>query len=452
MKKDLKLNKDLSIQILGAGPAGLTTGFYANKNKIPIKIYESTSEVGGNCKTIIHGEFKFDTGAHRLHDKYNDVTSLIKKLLNKEIIKVEAPSQIYYNGSMINFPLDIASTLREINFLQLSTIIKEVLFNTLKLVHASENFKDLAYSSYGKTLSELFLINYTEKLWGEKAENLSVNISGGRLRNHNLTSLLKGLFQRKNNEVNHLDGVFYYPVNGFGEIFNSLRDNIGLEKFSFNSPINTLEHDKSRVLNLGFGNNNFTKADLLISTLPLTTLVKSLDPIAPDQILEIVSKLNFRDLKLCVLYLDKPFFTKNASMYYPDIKFPFTRIYEPKNRSVKLAPEKKTCIVVEVPCSKGDMISRLEDSDLFNMISSSLIQNKLINEVDIFDHTIINMPKAYPIISTDIESQLEPVFKYLKTFKNLYLAGRNAEFKYTHTHNIFKNANLLIEQIIKTVN
>jgi len=62
------------------------------------------------------------------------------------------------------------------------------------------------------------------------------------------------------------------------------------------------------------------------------------------------------------------------------------------------------------------------------------------------------MPKAYPIISTDIKSQLEPVFKYLKTFKNLYLAGRNAEFKYTHTHNIFKNANLLIEQIIKTVN
>ena len=60
------------------------------------------------------------------------------------------------------------------------------------------------------------------------------------------------------------------------------------------------------------------------------------------------------------------------------------------------------------------------------------------------------MSKAYPIINVDLEKNLKPVFKYLKNFKNLYLAGRNAEFKYTHTHNIFRNANRLVERINKT--
>ena len=35
------------------------------------------------------------------------------------------------------------------------------------------NFKELSYKKYGKTLAELFLINYTEKLWGLDAENLN---------------------------------------------------------------------------------------------------------------------------------------------------------------------------------------------------------------------------------------------------------------------------------------
>jgi len=443
-------NKKPSFQILGAGPAGLAMGFYANKKEIPIKIYESTDQVGGNCKTITNGEFKFDTGAHRLHDQYSEVTSLIKILLNDELSKIEAPSQIYYNGSMINFPLTIASTFKKISPLKLSYILKEVLVNTFKKKIPLSNFKDLAYSNYGKTLSELFLINYTEKLWGEKAENLSSNISGGRLKNHNIVSVLKDLFLKSYKKSEHLDGTFYYPTNGFGEIFNSLRDSIGVEKIIFNAPIERIDHENSYLTNLKYGNNKKDETDLVISTLPITTLVRILNPLPPDQILDLVNKLNFRDLRLCIFYLNIPSFSKNASMYYPDKNFPFTRIYEPKNRSIQLAPKEKTCIVVEVPCSKGDLISELENRELFKLISTSLIQNKLINETDILNHTIIRMSKAYPIINVDLEKNLKPVFKYLKNFKNLYLAGRNAEFKYTHTHNIFRNANRLVERINKT--
>ena len=63
--------------------------------------------------------------------------------------------------------------------------------------HNPRNFKELASNNYGKTLSNLFLINYTEKLWGEQATNLDASISGGRLKNLELYSILKNLIFNK---------------------------------------------------------------------------------------------------------------------------------------------------------------------------------------------------------------------------------------------------------------
>ena len=47
---------------------------HAKKNNISFEIYESSGQVGGNCKTIVDGDFRFDIGAHRFHDKNNDAT------------------------------------------------------------------------------------------------------------------------------------------------------------------------------------------------------------------------------------------------------------------------------------------------------------------------------------------------------------------------------------------
>ena len=57
------------ISILGGGPAGLAVAHYAKKSSLSFDLYEASEETGGNCRTIINGDFRFDTGAHRLHGK-----------------------------------------------------------------------------------------------------------------------------------------------------------------------------------------------------------------------------------------------------------------------------------------------------------------------------------------------------------------------------------------------
>ena len=63
----------LKLHILGGGPAGLAAGYFAKKKNIDLEIFEASDMVGGNCKTIERGEYRFDTGAHRFHDKNNKV-------------------------------------------------------------------------------------------------------------------------------------------------------------------------------------------------------------------------------------------------------------------------------------------------------------------------------------------------------------------------------------------
>ena len=47
--------------------------------------------------------------------------------------------------------------------------------------------------------------------------------------------------------------------------------------------------------------------------------------------------------------------------YFPEPKFPFTRLYEPKNRSKKMAPDEQTAIVLELPCYNDEAIWKIPD-------------------------------------------------------------------------------------------
>ena len=106
------------IHILGGGPAGLTTGYYAKKYGFTnFAIFEAGEHAGGNCRTLKikgvdcqshllqNGDFRFDTGAHRFHGKDPQVTEEVKNLLGDDLLRVAAPSEIFFQEKFYRFPL-----------------------------------------------------------------------------------------------------------------------------------------------------------------------------------------------------------------------------------------------------------------------------------------------------------------------------------------------------------
>ena len=99
-----------------------------------------------------------------------DIKDVFLKLdLKKRSIKIYTEnSKLNFENKYINFPIEFFNVLGS---LDLSTILKIISENTVKQFYPSkkiDNFRDFAYRSYGRTLADLFLINYTEKLWGIK--------------------------------------------------------------------------------------------------------------------------------------------------------------------------------------------------------------------------------------------------------------------------------------------
>ena len=437
----------MDLHIIGGGPAGLVAGYFAKQQNLTAQILEGSSELGGNCRTISFGEFMYDTGAHRFHDKNKDVTDIIKTLMGDELLKVNSPSKIFWKKKLINFPLEFSNIFKTLDKTIIIKIFLENIINIFSSNKDNMNFKELSYKNYGKTLAELFLINYTEKLWGLKANDLNNKIAGDRLKGLNLSSIIEDLFKKNKINQKHLDGSFYYPKNGFGSIFKSIGDYVGQENISLNSKVVEIHHDNNLIKNLIVENNEAFPIKSLISTLPLNLLIKYLRPTAPKDIINISNNLKYRGLRLAIISLDLNSFSDNASIYYPQSNIPFTRIYEPKNRSKNMAPSDKTCIVVEVPCQPEDLIYNNSEDEFLDKIKYALSKYTHINESNIINTSSQKVPFAYPILDCNIDNKLYKIFSYLSIFKNLNLLGRSAEFKYLHTHDLFIRANQIVNTI-----
>ena len=111
-----------------------------------------------------------------------------------------------------------------------------------------------------------------------------------------------------------------------------------------------------------------------------------------------------------------------------------------------MAPDGKTCIVVEYPYDQ--LKQSKSDSTILNNVVEILINKKIIERKNIISEKIIDMPYAYPVMSISIQQKITDILNYLKQFKNLHLLGRNAQFKYLHTHDLFSLSDEVIQLII----
>ena len=125
-------------------------------------------------------------------------------------------------------------------------------------------------------------------------------------------------------------------------------------------------------------------------------------------------------------------------MYFPALNSPVTRVYEPKNRSVDMAPPDRTMLVAEVPCDAADPIWRASDEDLVGMVKSALAPCGWFSSRDVTGGVVKRMASAYPVLETGTELRVRRLLTSLERFGNLHLVGRNGLFTYAHTHSMLR--------------
>ena len=446
------------IHILGGGPAGLTTGYYAKKHNLNFTIFEAGDHAGGNCRTLKikgancrsrdlqSGDFRFDTGAHRFHDKDPQVTEEVKNLLGNDLLRVAAPSEIFFEGKFYRFPLLLSDLIEKLETKTLLKIAWEKLYSTRE--KDAENFAEFVINQYGKTLAEHFLLNYSEKLWGQPPHKLSTAISGNRLKGLDLRSFLRSTVLGTPQNPTHLDGSFFYPRHGIGMISDKLCESIENRHIKLKHRVSRLIHNGGRIERIVLNDDMEIPATTVINTLPLTLSVRMLEPAAPLELREVADKIKYRHLVLCVFCLNRDTFSSNASLYFPSEEFPFTRLYEPKNRSPEMAPKGQTVVVLELPCYSDDALWNMSEATLQTEVWEALRCVKPLFPEEVIHYQTYRLPFAYPVLEVGFEENVARLVRYFERFENLYLTGRSSLFRYLHLHDLFKAGKEVVERIV----
>jgi protoporphyrinogen oxidase len=237
--------------------------------------------------------------------------------------------------------------------------------------------------------------------------------------------------------VTTLIDAFEYPRLGPGmmwEAFAARIEQLG-GSVLLNARVSALVHDGRAVSGVEIQRHDgrfHQPAANVISTMPLTHLVKSLGSTTPLPVQQAAQRLKYRDFITVAVVVDRADLFPDNWIYIHDPDVRVGRIQNFKNWSADMVPDpSKTCLGLEYFCTADDEIWSRSDDQLIALAKRELEMIGLADPKWIIDAAVVRVPKAYPVYDETYDEALRGIRAYLRGFTNLQTIGRNG----THTYN-----------------
>ena len=394
--------------------------------------------MGGLSKTISCNGFRFDLGGHRFLTKEPEIDALIRKLMGGELISVPRHSKIFLRNNYFDYPLRPLNALFGMGIPTTIKIVEDYIAEKvrgLRQVPPQLSLEDWVVVNFGRTMFDIYFREYSEKVWGIDCKRISADWVAQRISGLSLGGAIRNAFFKfSGRNIPSLVDSFTYPQLGIGRIAERLREEIEKDNAVYTGfPIVKVKHTRSVIDSIetsGGPGAHYASGDVFISSIPITTLVRLLDPPAPTPVLIAASKLMFRDLVVVAVMVDRKQATDQTWIYIPEKKIPFGRIHEPTNWSGKMAPEGKTILVAEYFSFEGDRIWNASDEQLADITFRGLEQIGFIRRSEVLGSAVVRVKHAYPLFEIGYAEQCEVIYGYLSAFRNLHLTGRSGMFRY----------------------
>ncbi|NOS67621.1 MAG: NAD(P)-binding protein [Candidatus Peribacteraceae bacterium] len=469
--------------ILGAGPAGMASAMELVRAGKSVTVVEKADQVGGLAKTLTYieedGAFRTDIGPHRFFSKNQYLYEFIEDLLKEEWRQVRRLTRFCVDGKFYLYPIRIRNVLSQIGMVKAFRMIFDYAWEKIRGLVAprpQRSFEDYVLSAFGRTLAEFNMIGYTEKIWGLRCSEISINWATQRIKGLSVVSALKkALFPKQSGPKTLIDS-FYYPSFGSGCIYEAIRERI--EKAGNPVLLNTEPsaiHWEGKPASapapsarLGTGSatagRRVTDVDIrsstgtktltpgsVISSVPPSVLVKLFNPAPPVEILDAASKLKFRSQVYLFLIIDKNSVMQDNWIYFPDKNIPFGRISEMKNFSTEMAPPGKSSLMIEFFCFEGDRIWNMDKNALVNEAVPILERFGFFTRSQVLNAHHFRIAHVYPLYDLHYEEHARTVMKWLDGFENFYAVGRPGRFRYTNQDHSLEMGILAAQSILTGV-
>ncbi|WP_292520011.1 FAD-dependent oxidoreductase [Methanoculleus sp.] len=459
---------DDSVLILGAGPAGMSAASRLLSSNVRFSVIERSDVVGGLAKTIPFGPFSLDIGPHILCTRpyvydYNErMYQFIKEMLGDRLILYEPLNRKYLesvrvDGDEFIYPIQIKNALQNAGLghaLRIAYDYVRSRFQSPSNPDDGISFEQITTAQLGRSLADLFILKYSEKIWGLKCSALSSDLAW-RVGEFSLMSVLIEQFSNLWKDARSQSGhPVCYPAQGIGLICEQIKEKIENAggKVTLNAcPVRIL-HDNGYIYEVVVREDDTLRSyhpGYVLSSIPINSLVRLLDPEPPAEVIESVMSLRHRSHLCLYLIVNRDRVLREHCIYYPDPEIPFARIMEQKNYSGDTCPDDLASLAVEFFCWHGDDLWNKDDPGLFRIAIATLQELGIVREDEVLDYFVNREQYAYPVYDIGYANRLRTVTAYLEDLKNLKLIGRSGTFTYMGQYRAMEAGSNAADEIIQ---
>ncbi|MDA8342458.1 MAG: NAD(P)/FAD-dependent oxidoreductase [Actinomycetota bacterium] len=449
------------VVVVGAGPAGLTAAYALTRAGDPVVVVESDTVVGGISRTVERDGWRFDIGGHRFFTKVGPVEALWHEILpDEDFLLRPRMSRIYYQGKFYDYPIKLGNALANLGIVEAARCALSFVWVRLRPPANRDTLEGYIVTNYGWRLYRHFFKTYNEKVWGVPASELSADWGAQRIKGMSLFSAvwepIRARFVGRRDtsrQVTSLIEEFQYPKFGPGMMWErcaSLVEAAG-GSVELSTAVTAVHVAGGRATSVTLATpdgERTLEAAHVISSMPLSALVRAFDPPPPAEVRQAAASLGYRDfLTVALVVPEERGFPDNwIYIHAPDVRV--GRIQNFGSWSPYLVKGGRTCLGMEYFVFEGDDVWTASDDDLVAMATRELAAIGLAEPGDVEAGYVVRMPKAYPVYDDAYRARVEVIRSWIEAHApNVHPVGRNGMHKYNNQDHSMYTALLTVENI-----
>ena len=452
--RNRKVGDFMRIGIIGAGPAGITAAYQLSKAGAQVEVFEAGENVGGLSRTIDLWGQKVDLGPHRFFSQDHRVNDVWLDVVGSDYRMIDRLTRIYYQSRFFHYPLKPANALWNMGLPKaihcLASYLKERIRPSFS-ADQNETFESWVVGRFGRQLFEMFFKSYSEKLWGIPCDQLDADFAAQRIKKFSLGEAIKAALGLGKGQHKTLVDQFAYPTGGTGMVYERMAERIAENGggVHLHSAVRRINHHDHHVDGLEMVDGRIEPFDHVISTMPLTLLVRGLGDLPPE-VEQGVDQLRFRNTVLVYLNVDSTELFKDQWLYVHSPELGTGRVTNFRNWVPDLYGDAMTSILaLEYWCYDEDPLWRESDEKLIERASQEIRTTGLIGSANILAGHVHRIRRCYPVYSAGYKKHLQPVIDHVKQFDNLQVIGRYGSFKYNNQDHSILMGVLAAENVLE---
>ena len=218
------------------------------------------------------------------------------------------------------------------------------------------------------------------------------------------------------------------------------------------SPVTTVERGPGGATAVVFdheGGPRRVETDHVVSSMPLSALVRAMEPPAPPAVAAAAEALRYRDFLTVALVVPEAGGFPDNWIYIHSPKVQVGRIQNFGAWSPFMVREGTTCLGMEYFVFEGDDLWGRGDDDLVALATTELAAIGLVEPTQVQRGYVVRMPKAYPVYDDTYREAVDTMRLWLAAeVPNVHPVGRNGMHKYNNQDHSMYTAMLTVENIV----